>query len=568
MSLTVNLSAFGTIWGLLGALFIGGMMYMAAQANMQRFLHLLQLESYQLDGYGRSVKRNAKQDLKPFWINALIYTGLCLAGFLLQEAVEGLWCNLLFGALAISLFTAICLETGKRKKQQKQKKEYVRTDRMKRLERCTKIVLAAVSVLFGVLAYLLLAVTMDRALAIAAIGCLAACLVSVLPVCLLPQWIALSAKLRQNPEKKINQSFIDDAVRIIRARKDLIRIGITGSYGKTSTKFILGAILKEKYNVLVPPSSYNTPMGVTRVIREMLKDEHEVFICEMGARRCGEIKELCEIVHPQYGLLTSIGNQHLETFGSLENIKNTKYELMQNLQPQGKTFFPADGAACQELYAKHSGPKCLFGLDAQCDVRAENLDVGPFGSEFDLVIENSGRIRCATQLLGKHNIMNVLGCAAVAHALGLSLEQIAAGVAKAEPVEHRLQLINPNNGTLVIDDAFNSNPNGTKAAMEVLSMYTQFRRICVTPGMVELGEKEEEENEAFGARMAAVCHYVVLVGQTRAIPIKRGLLSAGFPEENIFIGENLDQATEILGAFIRPGDVVLFENDLPDHYEH
>ncbi|MFR6571569.1 MAG: glutamate ligase domain-containing protein [Christensenellales bacterium] len=164
--------------------------------------------------------------------------------------------------------------------------------------------------------------------------------------------------------------------------------------------------------------------------------------------------------------------------------------------------------------------------------------------------------------------MNVLGCAAVAHALGLSLEQIAAGVAKAEPVEHRLQLINPNNGTLVIDDAFNSNPNGTKAAMEVLSMYTQFRRICVTPGMVELGEKEEEENEAFGARMAAVCHYVVLVGQTRAIPIKRGLLSAGFPEENIFIGENLDQATEILGAFIRPGDVVLFENDLPDHYEH
>ena len=121
MSLTVNLSAFGTIWGLLGALFIGEMMYMAAQANMQRFLHLLQLESYQLDGYGRSVKRNAKQDLKPFWINALIYTGLCLAGLLLQEAVEGLWCNLLFGALAISLFTAICLETGKRKKQQVQR---------------------------------------------------------------------------------------------------------------------------------------------------------------------------------------------------------------------------------------------------------------------------------------------------------------------------------------------------------------------------------------------------------------------------------------------------------------
>ena len=152
--------------------------------------------------------------------------------------------------------------------------------------------------------------------------------------------------------------------------------------------------------------------------------------------------------------------------------------------------------------------------------------------------------------------------------MGLTLEQIAAGIQKAEPVEHRLQLINPNNGTLVIDDAFNSNPNGTKAAMEVLSMYTQFRKICVTPGMVELGEKEEEENQAFGERMAAVCQFVILVGQTRAIPIKRGLLKAGFPEENIFVGDNLDQATEILGALIRPGDVVLFENDLPDHYEH
>ena len=164
--------------------------------------------------------------------------------------------------------------------------------------------------------------------------------------------------------------------------------------------------------------------------------------------------------------------------------------------------------------------------------------------------------------------MNVLGCAAAAYELGLTLEQIAAGIQKAEPVEHRLQLINPNNGTLIIDDAFNSNPNGTKAAMEVLSMYTQFRKICVTPGMVELGEKEEEENQAFGERMAAVCQFVILVGQTRAIPIKRGLLKAGFPEENIFVGENLDQATEILGALIRPGDVVLFENDLPDHYEH
>lgn len=568
MSLTANLLVFGWVWALLGIFFIASMIYLASQANMQRFLHLLQLESYQLDGYNRSVKRNVKLDVWPFWGLGLAYAVICLAGFILQEVLQFALCNLLVGALALSLFVAVCLETGKRKKLQKQKKEYVRTDRMKRLERCTKLVLALASLLFSLVAGVVIALTMAESSLIAYLGCFVASILSALPVCLLPQWIALAALLRQKPEQRINQRFIDDAVRIIEQRKDLLRIGITGSYGKTSTKFILGTILKEKYNVLVPPSSYNTPMGVTRVIREMLNEEHEVFVCEMGARRCGEIKELCDIARPKYGILTSIGNQHLETFGSFENIQKTKYELMQALPSDGKGFFPADGGPCQELYQQHQGPKCLFGLTDDCDVQAIHLDVGPFGSEFDLKIKDAGIVHCTTQLLGKHNIMNVLGCAAAAYELGLSLEQISAGIQKAEPVEHRLQLINPNNGTLVIDDAFNSNPNGTKAAMEVLSMYTQFRKICVTPGMVELGEKEEEENEAFGERMAAVCQFVILVGQTRAIPIKRGLLKAGFPEENIFVGDNLDQATEILGALIRPGDVVLFENDLPDHYEH
>lgn len=567
MSLTANLVALGWGWALLGALFIAGMMYAAAAANTQRFLHLLQLESYQLDGYGRSVKRNAKSDVWPFVGCAAAYAVVSVGGLLLQQALDAALYNLLVGALALSLFVAVCLETGKRKKQSKQKKEYARTDRMKRLERCTQGVLAASALVCALLGLGLMALSANAGPATAAIGCLAACIASALPVCLLPQWIALSAALRARPEQKINQNFIDDAVRIIDARTDLIRVGITGSYGKTSTKFILGAILREKYDVLVPPSSYNTPMGVTRVIREMLKPEHEVFLCEMGARRCGEIRELCDIAKPRYGILTSIGNQHLETFGSEANIEKTKYELMQSLPEDGMGFFPADGAACQRLYETHPGPKCLFGLTEACDVRAERWEVGPFGSEFDLVFGGEESIRCTTQLLGKHNIMNVLGCAAAARALGLTAEQIAAGIAKAEPVEHRLQLINPNNGTLVIDDAFNSNPNGTKAAMEVLSMYTQFRKICVTPGMVELGDREEEENEAFGARMAAVCQFVILVGQTRSIPIKRGLLGAGFSKENIFVGNNLDEATEILGALIRPGDVVLFENDLPDHYE-
>ena len=289
MSLTANLVALGWGWTLLGACFIALMIYLASEANMQRFLHLLQLESYQMDGYYRSVKRNARMDVWPAWGYALAYAALSLGGFILQAAVQSALCNLMVGALALCLFVAVCLETGKRKKMQKQKKEYVRTDRMKRLERCTRMVLAGVSLFWVLLGWAVTALTIDSSVAVSSLGCFVASMISAMPVCLLPQWIALAAKLRQRPEEKINHRFIEDAVRIIDSRDDLVRVGITGSYGKTSTKFVLGTILQEKYDVLVPPSSYNTPMGVTRVIREMLSDKHEVFVCEMGARRCGEI---------------------------------------------------------------------------------------------------------------------------------------------------------------------------------------------------------------------------------------------------------------------------------------
>ena len=152
----------------------------------------------------------------------------------------------------------------------------------------------------------------------------------------------LTANLMVLPvEKTVQRWYLNDAACILAKRDDLIRIGITGSYGKTSCKFILGTILSEKYNVLVPPSSYNTPMGLTRVIREQLKRSHEVLLAEMGARHVGDIRELCDLAHPKYGLITSVGPQHLETFGSIENVAKTKYELIENLPQDGCAFFPA-----------------------------------------------------------------------------------------------------------------------------------------------------------------------------------------------------------------------------------
>lgn len=279
----------------------------------------------------------------------------------------------------------------------------------------------------------------------------------------------------------------------------------------------------------------------------------------------GDIEELCDLVHPSIGLLTSVGKQHLETFGSLENIMNTKFELIASLPPDGAAFFNGDNEYCRALFSRAVvRNKFLYGLmgDDLC-MRAVDISVNAEGSTFTLLTGEGEAAFCHTPLLGKHNILNIVGCAAVAKYMGLSMAQIAEGIAKLQPVEHRLQLI-PGPVT-VIDDAFNSNPEGARAAMEVLRSFDG-RRIVITPGMVELGEEEESQNEEFGREIACSADFAILVGKKRAIPIRRGILSLEFPPENIFVVSNLDQATQVLAHLSVPGDVVLFENDLPDNY--
>jgi UDP-N-acetylmuramoyl-tripeptide--D-alanyl-D-alanine ligase len=552
-------AALAVILALVNSAFVA----LACVVNGDRCLHVMQLNAYQIDGYFRSLRRSMTHD---FWPLCALYAagvGLNAATVVLVSAFPKAVAIAWQAALPALLFAFAALYANARKAAP-QKKPLAMTERLCRLRRAQRVSIAVAATLFSFLGLLALWALVGVGQAFAAAVAFPA--FAYAPLALLWVLTAFAAWLRGGAEKRINQAFVDDAKRILNARGDLVRIGITGSYGKTSAKFILGSILSEGFNVLVPPSSYNTPMGVTRMVREMLTPAHEAIIAEMGARHVGEIAELCDIIRPQYALLTSIGAQHLETFGSVENIINTKYEIMQALGEDGVGFFPNDGGACRKLYDGFTGNKRLFGFDAgDCDLWAEGIVAGMDGSSFVLCAAGE-RQPCTTKLLGAHNIMNILGAAAVAREMGMTLMEIARGIEKAQPVEHRLQLINPGNGVLVIDDAFNSNPEGAKVAMEVLSMFEGWRKICVTPGMVELGAREAQENRAFGRRMAKVCDHVVLVGETRAAPIAQGLAEEGFANENVHIVGNLDAATALLASLTRPGDVVLFENDLPDHY--
>lgn len=383
-----------------------------------------------------------------------------------------------------------------------------------------------------------------------------------------PIIIWLATLIMKPVENSINMGFYKSAQNKIKQREDLTVIGITGSFGKTSTKFIVGTILSSKFNVLNTPESYNTPMGLSKVINNSLNDKHDVFVAEMGAKVLGEIREVAELAQPNIGILTSIGPVHIETFKNIDNIMKTKYELVEQLPTDGVAVFNYDNEYIQKLADKTFKEKMLYGLEdvEKLDLYADEIEVSEKGSSFNLKDKAGNSIRCTTRLLGRHNIYNLLAGACAGIIMGLSLEEISQGIKKVEPVEHRLNVIEAVNGVIIIDDAFNSNPIGTKAALEVLGEFKEGNKIVITPGMIELGDMEESANREFGVNMAKVCDYVILIGEKRTMPIYEGLIETGFNSSNIFRVNNLNDATTQLGKLTKPKDVVLFENDLPDNY--
>ncbi|MEA4854579.1 MAG: UDP-N-acetylmuramoyl-tripeptide--D-alanyl-D-alanine ligase [Christensenella sp.] len=533
---------------MLVSVFVGAVLSFLAQFRM---IHVMQLESYQNPGFLHWLKANARKAfLLPLLSGLLTVVGYYFWSLGMASGQVGM---LTVFFVCFGLAMALMIIHLVRSRQKEVKKPLVFTARVKRLLVCEII-------LFIVFCY----VTAFMPL----ISLYLLPFAYMVFMILVPLMTPLANLVMSPVENGVKKHFFNDAKRKLAVCSDLIKIGVTGSYGKTSVKFILGTILKQKYNTLVPPQSYNTPMGLTRVIREQMTEENQVFIAEMGARHVGDIAELVDLVHPQIGILTSIGPQHLETFHSIENIVYTKYELIKGLpKDTGIAFFNGDNEFCRVLYDNTEiHKKVLYAMDYEgaSDVRAENIEFSPEGSTFD-VVAGGESFSCTTKLLGKHNILNICGCIAIALELGLSIEQIQKGVAEVPPVQHRLQIVPTDNGITVIDDAFNSNPAGAAAAMEVLAQFSG-QKFVVTPGMVELGSKEAEENYKFGEKIAGAATYAFLIGPKHTKPIYDALIASGFPADNIYVAGTLAEATNVMGHLTRPGDVILFENDLPDHY--
>lgn len=365
-------------------------------------------------------------------------------------------------------------------------------------------------------------------------------------------------------ENLIRKKYIKKAKQKLSQMPDLIKIGITGSYGKTTTKHILNVMLSKKYSVCMTPHSFNTPMGLTKVILKYLKYNNQVLIAEMGARNVGDIKYLCDLIHPKHAIITAVGSQHLATFGSEENIAKTKNELVQSIT-EGYVVFNSNNQGAVKLYQDCNAEKFLAGINddnAFCNIT--DVQVSSQGSTFILNIDNQ-QIQCTTKLLGLHNLQDIAIAATMAYKVGVSIDLIAQAICELKPMSHRLEVIK-NKRYTIIDNSYNSSIESSKAALDVLNLFSGGKKVIITPGIVEMGDKEYQANVDFGKNIAQVCDKVIIVNEVNKVAILDGLKQCNFDEKNIFTAENLSLATNMLPELTDVGDVVLFENDLPDNY--
>lgn len=502
-------------------------------------MHMYQQNRYNMERYGTwlkgSIKRKHVQILRTFLCLSLCY-GLLLVSY-----------DNLPNILLIMLVFIISYISSKIEEEKEYRKPLVYTSRIKRL-------LAAFYLFYTLLCAGLITLPINL-------------LILITPLLFFAPWVFLIivGSLMLPVEEEIRTYYMEDAKRILRRRKDLHIIGITGSYGKTSVKTILQSLLSDTYYSLMTPHSYNNQMGITLTIRSQLQNLHEIFVCEMGADHVHEIEHLMEFVQPSVGIVTAVGPQHLQTFHTMENILHEKMQMIEKLPQDGIGFLNADNAYIRSYTLQNTCRILWFGRDEKADYQIRSMQYTTEGTNF-IITHKGESFDFHTKLLGEHNIMNITCAIAVAHSFQVSWEVLKKAVQNLEFVEHRLQIREGSTYT-ILDNAYNSNPEGASYALDVLEQM-RGKRIIVTPGFIDLGNQQDIENQQFGEHMAKSCDEIILVGKLQTKAILDGLKKQEYPRSQIHLTDSIQEAFALLQTIAHRGDVVLLENDLPDAFNH
>ena len=389
----------------------------------------------------------------------------------------------------------------------------------------------------------------------------------ILYVQFIPFSLALAVYAMAPIDKHVNEKFRAEAVKKLEEINPYT-IAITGSFGKTSVKHILGHVLENFAPTLITPGSVNTEMGITRVLREQLTPNHKYLISEMGAYAIGSIARLCRLTPPNLSVLTAVGNAHYERFKSLEETARAKFEIAEAaIAKGGKTILHS--SVMERKYAKEFVPKhpeSFVIVGPGEDFAARDVKQTSDGIEFTFTLEGKDHT-VQTPLYGLHHVENVLIAVTVALEIGMKVEDIILSLKTVPQIKHRLEVKRLDAYT-VIDDAFNSNPIGFEAALNILDIINDKggKRILVTPGMVELGEEHDMQHEKIAKIAAEKTDVVLLVRPERIESFAKTYEQQDTKGELIRV-PSFHKAQEWLTLNAAANDVVLLENDLPDLYE-
>lgn len=338
-------------------------------------------------------------------------------------------------------------------------------------------------------------------------------------------------------------------------------IGITGSYGKTTTKDFLYQILRQKYQVLKTPESFNTVLGIAKVVDLELDESYQYFICEYGAFRKGSIAELVDMIKPDYGILTGINEQHLEQIGSIEDITREKFTMVEAIDPKQPIAINLGNKYVIDNYKKLDRNYVGYNSSAT-NYKLQATTFTEHGSKFDLILDGK-KYPATTPVFGQSNLQNILAAATMAYQLGITSKQIIESIANLKPTSHRLEVKQFENGITYIDNAFSSNVDGFKLALDFLATFKKRPKILVTPGIVLLADRSKDIHHELGKLAAKVCDRIILVGQSERTKALEEEIS---DVKKVIYIDLISEVWPTITSLNFKTPVVLIENDLPDNY--
>lgn len=344
-------------------------------------------------------------------------------------------------------------------------------------------------------------------------------------------------------------------------------IGVTGSYAKSSTKEFIAQILEKKFTVLKTPETKNTPIGVARTILTGLKQNTQIFVVEMGAYKRGEIAEICRLVRPDIGVLTAVSTQHLSLFGSIDNTKKAKYELIDALPETGVALFNGNNKNAVELYSKTEKKKILYfaenkqtkELEAQVkknsSMKATHITVGKTWIGFNTTLKGR-QVSFKAPLIGRHNVENILPAIYIANFLGMSTRDIQEAVSTLAPLQKTMVFHKLISGATIVNDTYNTSPDAVRAALSYMKLY-KGKKIMVLEPMIELGKEAKKENFQIAQEISQVCDYLLLTKNNLYDVISQGVVDG---EGNCIVKvATPSEIEEFLVEQLGKEDIVVFE---------